>query len=131
MRIYKEEAREKAVIELYLARNLPESRQYICRNIVQSRKIYPVRIEAVKLLFKSYHIHLFVEHTIVFVDICDVAFFLVETLPRKFAFLVNAKEFERYQSHVQSKKKKRAGDGDTERLCQDRKNKIKDRRTPY
>ena len=43
MRIYKE-AREKAVIELYLARNLPESRQYICRNIVQSRKIYLVRI---------------------------------------------------------------------------------------
>lgn len=48
------------------------------------------------MLFKSYNIHLFVEHAIVFVDIGDVAFFLVETLPRKFAFLVNAKEFKRY-----------------------------------
>ena len=43
-----------------------------------------------------------------FVDIGDVAFFLVETLPRKFAFFVDAKSF-RYQSHVQSGKKKENG----------------------
>lgn len=36
-------------------------------------------------------IHLFVEHAIVFVDISDVAFFLVETLSREFAFLIDAK----------------------------------------
>jgi hypothetical protein len=36
-------------------------------------------------------IHLFVEHAIVFVDIGDIAFFLVETLSREFAFLVDAK----------------------------------------
>jgi hypothetical protein len=46
----------------------------------------------------------------VFVDIGNVAFFLVETLPRKFAFLVDAKNL-RYQSHVQSEKKENGGNG--------------------
>ena len=87
-RIYKK-ARENAVIELYLARNLLGSRQYTCRNIVQSKK-YPVRIGGSASIVQFY-VHLFVEHTIVFVDIGDVAFFLVETLPREFAFLVDAK----------------------------------------
>ena len=44
-----------------------------------------------KFVDRSHNIHLFVEHAIVFVDIGDVAFFFVETLPRKFAFLVDAK----------------------------------------
>ena len=43
-----------------------------------------------------------------FVDIGDVPFFLVETLPREFAFLVDAKNL-RYQSHVQSEKEEGSG----------------------
>jgi hypothetical protein len=62
----------------------------------------------------------------VFVDIGDVAFFLVETLPRKFAFLIDAKNL-RYQSHVQIEKK---GEWRERNDCA-RVGEIKDRRTPY
>jgi hypothetical protein len=49
----------------------------------------------------------------VFVDIGDVAFFLVETLPRKFAFLVDAKEFKRYHESCSKRKKKENGGNGT------------------
>ena len=55
----------------------------------------------------SYIIHLFVEHAIVFVDISDVAFFLVETLPRKFAFLVDAKNLKISESCSDREKKEK------------------------
>jgi hypothetical protein len=41
----------------------------------------------------------------VFVDIGDVAFFLVETLPRKFAFLVDAKNLKISESCSDRKKR--------------------------
>ena len=55
-----------------------------------------------------------------FVDISDVAFFLVETLPRKFAFLVDAKNLKISESCSDREKKNCAKAGE-----------MKNRRTPY
>ena len=110
--------KKNAIIELYLARNLPGSRLYTCRNIVQSTR-KPVRIGR-RASVVQFYIYLFVEHAVVFVDIGDVAFFLVETLPREFALLVDAKNGKISESYSERKRNGCARLGE-----------IKDRRTPY
>lgn len=84
------EAMKSALKEPYRARNLRESPQCICRSSAQS--ISP------SVILNDYDIKratdLFVEYTIVLVDVSNVALFFVETLARELPFLVDAEHKE-------------------------------------